>query len=54
MCQAFIKVVRFYGASTRSSYRPVSLLLGALQYNLTTGLTLITLFRIFIEGFEIK
>ena len=52
--QAFIKVIRFYSASTRSSYRPVSLFLGAHQYNLTTGLTLIILFRIFIERFEIK
>jgi hypothetical protein len=27
--QAFIKVIRFYSASNRSSYRPVSLFLGA-------------------------
>ncbi len=54
MFQAFIKVIRFYSASTRSSYRPVSLFLGAHQYNLTTGLTLIILFRIFIEELEIK
>jgi hypothetical protein len=50
----FYKSIRFYSASTRSSYRPVSPLLRARQYNLTTGLTLIILFRIFIEGFEIK
>jgi hypothetical protein len=48
-----IEVSGFYSASTRSNYRPVSLLLRALQYNLTTGLTLIILFRIFIERFEI-
>jgi hypothetical protein len=29
---AFIKVIKFYSASTRSSYRPVSLFLGAHQY----------------------
>jgi len=33
MFQAFIKIIRFYIASTRSSYRPVSVLLRAHQYN---------------------
>jgi len=54
-CKYNVQLVKRKQINTEIYYYKIEVSgLGAHQYNLTTGLTLIILFRIFIEGFEIK